>query len=547
MLVFLALAMILHAGDPFYENGTYLAYAKSMMNDFDLNIINQIPDDKSWLITPKNFHPDFHSSLQNIFIIPLMMLENLLNMVGIKSGTPNLIISFLLNFLSLYFSLKYIKKLCAFFNLELNNHLFLLFVFGSSLFYFSFFTVHSIDLFSIPFISYCLFTHFNYTRNQEKPDLFNYGIALSLLFCLKALNTTLALFLFLSYFINLFKSKNYKHALYFIVFFLSIILATELTNYVKYGAFVNPHISSVIMSDFNILHFIKKIFHNFISPSGLFFINPLLTLGLMGFVYWAITELKRKNLTKIEVIAFLFWVFTTFFHTIALIGNLLEDRYPGRTPLLSLPFLIIGLIFIYNKIQNKQKQLFLSIYLIIWNMFQVFNFAKIDLLDPDLFPGTTYLTLEQSSAASTKYLTKISYNFSFFIDGIVLVLICTVLLSALLYLIEYRPSFKFKQRILSTFILTFVLSMTSLNFYYGPKNGKKLAAEGKLDNATVGNGSEIYLFDYFFDYYKMVEQTISHEDLFKLRDARRKYIETVRKQTLQSSQEFEDICDSLMR
>ena len=60
---FTALSFLL-VKDESYEGGTYLNYAKSIVADQDLNIINQVPKHMSWLSTDQYFHPHFHSELQ---------------------------------------------------------------------------------------------------------------------------------------------------------------------------------------------------------------------------------------------------------------------------------------------------------------------------------------------------------------------------------------------------------------------------------------------------------------------------------------------------
>ena len=75
VLSYFLFALLFKPGQLFYEGKIYVYHFISIINDFDFNIINQVPKPMAWLITPSNFHPDQHSVTQSAFMLPIYFLE----------------------------------------------------------------------------------------------------------------------------------------------------------------------------------------------------------------------------------------------------------------------------------------------------------------------------------------------------------------------------------------------------------------------------------------------------------------------------------------
>ena len=73
--ILLVAHILLTEGSPFYETGSYISYVKSFLQDFDFNIVNQVPSPQNWLLTKTYHHPNQHPETQSPFILFFYLIE----------------------------------------------------------------------------------------------------------------------------------------------------------------------------------------------------------------------------------------------------------------------------------------------------------------------------------------------------------------------------------------------------------------------------------------------------------------------------------------
>lgn len=376
-------------GSYFYEDSTYIYYATSIIEDQDLNIINQVPDNLRQIVTSNYSHPAHHTIIQTPLIIVLNFLDSILHQifgVGLKGGISNYQLGgTLLSFLSLMVGFIFTQKASRELGIELKFSHFLIYLFSTAFLYFSFFTVTTIEIYLFSLSAFSLNGIVNiYKGNKEGVNAYSLGIAMGFLISSKI--TFLCFFLAGIWIIfNSFYKKDNKFLLFFSLGIGFTFLIAIMKDVVSFGEIVM--ISSNLASHLTLFSWLDiywTIRQGVFGEGGLFYTNPSYALSLVGMLMLGIDYLKKDKSSLIIWTLFFLWMLMSFFQTITIVGPALDDHYVGRLMLASLPIMLIAFAYAIKKLESflpHNIKVIASVILLIWQGYTLSNYLAISSLD----------------------------------------------------------------------------------------------------------------------------------------------------------------------
>lgn len=544
LFLFIAISIIFRGGSHFYEHGIYVNYVQSILNDFDFNIINQISNRLSWIITPTFHFPDAHPLTQTPFIAFAYIFEKvstLITQTNLSKEFSFLLSGIVINFVVFLYSFRLQRRANVEYLKDKYEKIVLLSLFGSTFLYFTCFTVNVIDTFSIPVTTYLLL-NFRSMDPKENSKIFFFALGLGFLVTIKIFFIPLVLFWGLSKIIDIYKEKNYKGLVILLVAVALPIILAAVNSWVKYGSFIlESNYVARVLFDYSFSHLAKKIFIGFFGPGGFFFLNPLLLMGLFCFAWseFVTTTTKDKLFTTKEFLAYSFFLGFVFFHPIFMLGTLVEDLLPGRATLISLPFLTLAIAHTYKHSPNKKNWQIAHALVLLWNVFIIFNFIIFDSYDTFSYYKTKFVFLSEIEGLFTYYTSHIQNNFNIYAKLLPAIVILILLFKVAITLFRKVAGTICPIKTLLSLWLIIFIPMTAMNMIYTPKNIEIMKRQNAFAGKVIGNGLDIYMYDYILDRFNSVSL---HSDgaLDKELDERAKvYYETIESQVIKSIPEFD--------
>lgn len=541
-IAYVIMSWILHSGGIFYEDGAYKDYLLSMLNDYDFNIINQVSSHKSWLVTSRYFHPDFHYEIYSaLLFIPYLLEFGIFNLFN---SHPNPDFTFTLsaltlNFFSLYYGLHFTKEAAKQIGIEITNSHFYLFFFGTVLFFFSVFYTTVPEVLAFPSMAYMLLIFFK-TKREEKLSYFYIGINLAFLLTQKSTMWLFPIYVVGRLLCLRWKNFNWRE----LVFLLSpvfILLSCKYINiYLKYGPIFDP--TAVILKhyvDNSYWNIFLKLFKKFVPYKGTYFVSPFLFVCLFSSAKLLAKLVKDSVIKNSEIIIFVIWFLLGESMHAIVIGDLGENHIPGRLILSSSPFFIVALAYLFKISKHKKFLYGLSIALTLWSVVMTYGYVAIDTINPYLYSDMSFPTGEYFTTSFQNYKWSLRTNIQFlawFSLPISLYLFSACAVGKAFQKVSRE---KIWQLFITCSSLVFI-GMTILNISNYQKNIDQMKAIGFFDNKVIGNGPEIYVVDYIFDYFKSLRMQ-NDPELNAILDQRTKALyEAMKPQVIQSNPEFDE-------
>lgn len=516
-------------GDPFYEGGSYMAYMHSMLNDWDFNIVNHMPEDLTRIVTAQYHHPDGHSEIQTPFILLIYQLLTFLywsSPFSLSSQALSVLTGFTINLLALYLTHQVLLKLAKRIDLAYDWKDFAFFIFGTVAYYFTFNIVNVLEIFFLPIVSYALYLYLKSSKDEcSKLELLSFGISLGLLLSSNASYKLLSLGLILL--IVLQRNIKIQNKLLVLCSMSLYPLAHLMNIYLKYGKILDVHQGANYLLEFSLGHFVQKLFYGYLltdflrSPLILFSFVALLALLLS--LFW-----NKRKFSKSESGLLIIWSLFTVFCYLPFLGNLVEGHLSGRYFLRIAPLLIFSITYLRLKL-NSLPLLLLSFF----GLFTTICFIAFDTIDPLLYAQRTFPTVQEWKSAFISYQFTVAKNFS----NYVLILAWALPLSLLARFVIIKIS-RYRQLIpfLNISLLCSFLLMTGLNFSFSEKKVSSLKVAGFYEGKVVGDGPHVFLIDYFLEKAANIEKSDPSIDLSERVD---KFYQKVETQIISSTPEFD--------
>lgn len=540
---FLFLVQIINTASFFYEGGAYLAYFRSMYQDFDFNIINQLPEQMSWVVTKNFFHPDFHSEIQSPFLLPFYLLEKVSWFLALKPGSGELefqLAGLLLNLFSIYAAMVFIKNAAEELKMKVSKSDFMIFYFGSVFFYFSFLQATVLEVTFFPLISYFLLLFFrakngNYPASPWLVGLFAGAMSIS------KITFWPISFLILSLYGWHFYKKGLVRRIGFLAGgYLLVVGSNFLNKIVKYGSYMDPERSMRHFLDFSPSNLLIKVTTGYFGQRGLFFVNPVYLVSLVGLVFLLKSLYQKKKINLYDLIVLSGWIYVSFFVFLFLLGDIIEDHIPGRHILSTTPLLILGLSYFRSTYLKKWRIVdFVLVGFCLWHFFLTASYFSLCRIDCYLFQNQYLPDAEQMSFLLQRLKINFSHNFDLLGQSIFQFFIFSAAASALFYWVrKYRP----KELLLSWSFAAAVAAfsiMTLLNLFFHSKNVEKMKTAKVFAGKVVADGPEIFFMDYALDYARTLELRGIPDVTVKVKKVVDHYYDIVKNQVILSTPRFD--------
>jgi tetratricopeptide (TPR) repeat protein len=499
------------------DEPVYFAYTKSIVEDGDLNLINQVYSDFGQIVTKTYNFPDFHNQggiiLWAPFYFAAKSLYSIADQLGIRYFTGegfdrlskcilsfSTVISGLLIFLLTYFLCRqYFSKAISILSIAA---IFL----GTPFFYYMFFEVGNSGivgcLFSTLLILFCSFM-----GDFKKQHWLLYGGFFSLCIIVRKELFFQLFFIFIFYAFLVYKKQiNWKSGLYFLAGFIFPFSLEIINNYLKYGVwfYIEKAAYLFYLPRDLLVGFMHKLigaensltasFHYngfFNSFRGIFYTSPVFYICVVGLI-WVMMDLFKKNRNKqLENKDILLGILSFYLaFKLAFFINRFDpagDSPAARYLLAEFPIFVILLAKVMQKKHFVYPVLCVSVFLILWNLLILSEFMTG--LDWVYVAGAPTLI---KRLPTLKYIQYVLFSVKDL--GIKLKIclpIALVILPVVFYLKKKYFSRNLKQNIISALTLftlyAFIayLSFTLLNLANNAKNVKKLKQDGFLKNARI--------------------------------------------------------------
>jgi tetratricopeptide (TPR) repeat protein len=387
------------------DEPVYFAYTKSLVDDGDLNIVNQVYNDYGQFVSPTYNLPDFHNHGGVVLWAPFYAYGKLtysigrqLNIASIsKEGLENTVkcaMSFstiIFAFFTLVFTFLLCRKL---FSDRLSLCSTLLLFFATPFAYFSLFETGNGQIAASMLLAIALFMLYSYAASFKKHHWFLLGTFLSVCLAMRVELWAQLLFFIIPYLALLCLSKRIRWSApaCLILGLLPVFVLRSVNAYLKFGTF-HPDELFFINS---ILKFRTSYRFNglFSSFRGIIYSSPIILICLAGAIASVFTLIK-KSFKKQEGLKDLFLAAAAVYlflklYSLSGIFSPSGDGLSGRCLLGEFPIFVIlcGLFLSRQKGWLCPVLFGLSVIFLIWNLMITAEYiAGFDWLYVSLVPG----------------------------------------------------------------------------------------------------------------------------------------------------------------
>lgn len=488
-LYFLSLIAIFFSA-PFGESleyGVYYSYVWSLIADSDLNLINQLPVNFSWLATMNFSDVDFHDYGNVTLLYPFFLLFSLFKPSSMDMGVFMERSFTLFNFFMAGVWIHYLNKSIKLVLKTSKEFLLpsLLFLINSSLLWYLFFQTGGSDIINGTLMTWLIY-HILLHQDDENPQVVFSLIFLS--FLLTIVKITFIFYIPLLFYL-IFKNRNERYLkqffLWILVSGLIIYIPHLIYNIRKFGFLYSGYYQS-----FNSQLFVLK--GTLFSQNGYLVSSPIYWISLLGIFF----IIKDRQLKSLNFIAFTFFLFVI--KIILVSFRQIEDELFGPRMIMIDSFLFASLFsYCYQRLPRKV----MIPLLISCTAFHFYNNAIYYAINDD-WNAVYNFDFSNIPLAFNKYHQAIMGFFfkDFFLNNLYLLplsLILTLTIYAYSKLAE-------KKRLTSiaSLALFFYLGIHAVHNFKLERNIEKLTSEGFYQDKVVGNGPAIYYYDDLISIYK---------------------------------------------
>jgi tetratricopeptide (TPR) repeat protein len=501
------------------DEPVYFAYTKSIVEDGDLNLINQVYSDFGQIVTKTYNFPDFHTHggviLWAPFYLSAKFLHSIADQLGLGYFTEEgfdklskcilsfstIIFGLLSLFLTYFFCRRYFSRAVSILSV-------LAIFLGTPFFYYMFFETGNSSiagcLFSILLILSCSFM-----ADFKKQHWLLYGLFFSLSVIVRRELFFQFFFVFIFYVFLIFKKQiDWKSGLYFLVGFIFPFSLEIVNNYLKYGVwfyigkaaylFYFPHELLI-----GFIHKFTGAGNNLAVPfcyngffdsfRGIFYASPIFYICVFGFILVALDLFKKNRDRQLENKDILLGILSFYlaFKLMFFINrfNLAGDSPAARYLIVEFPIFVLLFARVMQKKYFLYPVLFVSVFLIFWNL----------LILSEFMTGLDWVYVADTPSLTDRFsaLKYIQYALFSVKDLGIKLKICLpaalIIFSLILYARKKYFSYNLSQiqkiiRGLSLFtIYSFIayFSLTLLNIVNNARNVEKLKQAGFLKCARI--------------------------------------------------------------
>lgn len=517
LVIFFYLLLIVIAGTvaatPVLEFGAYTNYARSIVENHDLNTLNQIPASVAWIVSKTFNYPEMHDYGVALLWAPFFYLVKLLNIKPLFI-TPH---SFALSadYVATYFingfcALIGIGMLKAWYNSrsqkEMDSSAVWAIILGTGFWYYLIEQYNGTEAVIFFLAIVMMINASNINNNYGLLDFFCLGLLWGFARVVKIHSMSYLLPFAYYFYTQLSETKFLRKLLagaFFVSGFFLFYVGNEYNNFLKFG-FLNPG-QGYFEEIFHLFNN-PNIFDSFFGSLGLFVQMPVFFFIFLYFLYlcfkWAKNPDEVSQLEKMAVLFYSNVIVKMLVFTATPTSS--QSEFGGRNFMIDFgaQILLLAILFqSFSKFKTWHRILKLGVLIGVgWTLMYYFWFRAIVPMFPDQ-RLTQEIDFSKASISLKMYTVSLRVTLQSFVinlkDNISYLPLAT--LPALIVFNNRRiVSFMSGKKFLhyGSFSLLFIfIFVTGLNHFNNHKNAEGFRASGRFNKIVIGNGPHIFTFD----------------------------------------------------
>lgn len=324
------------------EKNIYLHYTTSVVDDFDLNLLNQVPEKDLWQVTKTYNYPDMHSNAIVSLWTPYFLYKKV---IGEKSIVVDKlirsIVTYFFGFLNLILLWKLLKVL---YPDQKDMKPILMMLIGSSYWWYTLIQVGNSDVTLSAYTTMGLFLYLFRSERISISSFFIWGLYFGLGIGIKI---DILFYLILPLFYLISAKADFKKYTYFLLGFLLPLGLVILNDFIKLGYLGNGYKDAAQLAYYNL-------FENFFAPSGNLLTSPFYILIVIFFTV-IISSFKSTSLKYVVLLSIPFIEIV-----IESVGRIHQENFGARHWVNDFGVMVLILsIFYFKYITNFFRKRFL--------------------------------------------------------------------------------------------------------------------------------------------------------------------------------------------
>ncbi|MBY0552892.1 hypothetical protein K2P97_00070 [bacterium] len=470
------------------ERNVFAFYSESIVKDFDLNIINQVDPDMTWMVTKTYNHPDLREN--GIFSLnwPVFSIANNLQKAGIDFASLNKITIFdaaqsICNLLAIMIFFIFILTRNDYRNITKRHKFFLLLAtyFGVPLFFYSIVSYTAIETFAMALLALAFFLTNDLTNNTKKIYSFFLLGALWGVACVIKTHCSYFLIYFIGYQV-LANGKESIKPIFLFALGATIPFSLNVANQViQWGFYNNYH--AYLME--NYFKYINNSFNPliFFGRNGYFATSPLTLIYMIIPAFLLVNSSYKKQVISFYLMIFIMLILNSF-------RPIQEEEFGARVLMVYLVFFIHFLFLFFQKFISKSKIVISMVFVAaLVNLYQALSY----LLYGDKFYSMPFFEVSSFKEKMFKliYLNLNTIQTFSVLDILKLSLLVALTLLALFLLTKVIKSLRSAAICI---VLSYALGSV-FNFYYNSENVEQLKQKSFFTQSVVAGGLSLYCYD----------------------------------------------------
>jgi hypothetical protein len=534
----------------FYEDDIYRLFAYSFIHDLDFNIINQVSHQFAEIVTKTFSHPSHHSINQTPLLVLAYFFEKIIYLFSGNGSIRSFqMAGMFLNIFYLVAGTFFTKKSAELLGVKFRYRHMFFFIITTSLFYFSFLYIGTLEVFTFFLGAYALNGILNLrAKRSSHIHGFSLGVVLALLVTSKI--TFFPLVLAGTYYMVKEFSGGKKKIIQRYLLGMGVVFAANiLRDYASFGGiyFMSKTVS-LFVTDYSWLNFRETMRYGVLGEGGLFYSNIPYLLSLVGLFFLVKKEKLKEKETLFLWACLLVWLFMSLFQTVFMVGQILDDHYLGRMPLVSLPVMLIGIAYLDSVIDYKKIRFskgFAVTGLVLWQIYTLLNFLVIE--NSGHYRYTQIKTVSNINDIYRYLIDFINQRDSLIASNYISFFLFTLGTTTFFYwIIKNSEKVLLHLKIVFHYIAIFLIIACVLHAFNSKRNGIKYLTDNKLmDKVTIGNDYSVYFFIYAVDTFRAQLYSTKNEELKKrIIEKHRNYLKHLGPMTLQTTPAFKKAIES---
>lgn len=488
-------------GPPMFEEGVYVAYARSLVEDQDLNIINNVSPAMRWLASPTYNLPDMHSHGIALVWLPFEIYSHILTKLGFAwintgHGPEPIDLAAIAVASMLLFGLGFtlLERLMTLINPGLGRRWGPLagLAFGTPAFYYSFVEYTGTEALLL-LIGCIFFIALLSDHSWKKNDFAFLGTAAGICFIFKhPLCFYLPIFL-----VPWFESKRRVEMAFYFIFGLTAALVPYLANqWLEFGK-INFLSGNLYQADPVNLFRYNIGWRMFFGPNGFFVTTPLFAVLIPG-LFKAFRSSSARPKLKWVMGLFAISCFAKIIYELVTFSDP-PTEFGMRHYMADVALIAASLALLIQPLEMRFRKFGAALLSLIvgWGLVYFLWFLEVDQRKPSQVGARFVDSVQFLASSSTELAARISIaGSSEFLLTLMLFLPVT---AAAAYLLMNRiiflnwSSIHWRKITLTTLLLYYVI--TVLNLTNNREHVVEMQRQGLFRRTVVGKGFNAYLYD----------------------------------------------------